>query len=95
MRRVCARKGGQQAVAAAAAAVATATTTTTMTAVASSLKKPVITRLDSGHNDRKICSSPLEDNIGGMVKGYERKKRRRNAAVVDVATSFFASLSTN
>lgn len=27
------------------------------------VKKPVITRLDSGLDDRKIRSSPLEDNI--------------------------------
>lgn len=87
--------------AAAAAATATMTTTTTTTTTSAGnvlVKKPVITRLDSGHGDRKIRSSPPEDNTGddkGMQKGRGEEERRHGAVVVDVATPFFASLSAN
>lgn len=50
------------------------------------VKKPVITRLDSGHGDRKIRSSPPEDSAvdnKGMRMGRERRRNgrdgRRNA----------------
>lgn len=100
MRRVCvrARKGGQQTVAVTMVVAAAATTTSTMsttTTMLFSLKTCYYSRLDSGHDDRKIRSSPPEDNIRdgkGMRKG---RKRRRDVVIVDVATPFFASLSAN
>lgn len=55
------------------------------------VKKPVITRLDSELADRKIRSSPPEDNTRD-AKGVERT---RVAPVVDFAAPFFAFLSAN
>jgi len=60
------------------------------------VKKPVITRLDSGHGDRKIRSSPPEDSTVVDNKGMRKSWGRGGEAVaVDVATPFFASLSAN
>jgi len=59
------RKGGQ---AATTAVVASAATT-----VAFLVKKPVITRLDSGLGDRKMRSTPPEDSAGRTASGRERE----------------------